>query len=154
MVFLIYTYCCGLNSLLPDMIDKVICAEIIDPKQDLLLYDIKTNMIHGPCGNINYNSPCMKGGKCRKRYQCELLKDMQTGDDGYPKYWRRSPSEGGFTIKVKDMELDNHWVVPFNPVLSRTFNAHINVEYCNSVKSIKYICKYVNKNSSGSFYHE
>jgi hypothetical protein len=43
------------------------------------------------------------------------------------------------------MELDNRWVVPYNPVLSRTFNAHINIEYCNSVKSIKYICKYVNR---------
>lgn len=30
-------------------------------------------------------------------------------------------------------------------VLSRTFLAQINVELCNSVKSIKHICKYVNK---------
>ena len=45
------------------------------------------------------------------------------------------------------MEIDNTWVVPYCPILSKIFNAHINVEYCNTVKSIKYICKYVNKGS-------
>ena len=43
------------------MIDKTICAEIPDPVQDPLLHNIvKTNMIHGPCGSSNSNSPCMK----------------------------------------------------------------------------------------------
>lgn len=38
-------------------------------------------------------------------------------------------------------------MVPYNPVLLRTCNAHVNVEYCHSVKSIEYVCKYVNKGS-------
>ncbi|GBP95553.1 hypothetical protein EVAR_67759_1 [Eumeta japonica] len=70
---------------------------------------------------------------------------MVHGEDGYPKYRRRSPTDGGRTFKLN--EIDNRWIVPYNPVLSRPFGTHINVESCNSVKSIKYICKYVNKGS-------
>ncbi|KMQ93371.1 hypothetical protein RF55_6535 [Lasius niger] len=125
------------NQLGQIVIDDVICAEIPDLNKDPLLYDIvKSNMIHGPCGSINHNSPLMKEGRCSKRYPRPLRKDTQTGDDGYPQYRRRSPSDGGFIIDINGMQLDNRWVVPYNPVLSRTFNAHINIEYCNSVKSI------------------
>ena len=44
-------------------------------------------------------------------------------------------------------EIDNQWVVSYSPLLSKTFNTHINFEYCNSVKAIKYICKCVTKGS-------
>lgn len=132
----------------PNMLNSIICAEVPDPENDPLLHEIvKSNMIHGPCGTVNANSPCMKDGKCTKRYPRECVKETQTGDDGYPLYRRRCVADGGFTVKVKKLELDNRLVVPYNPVLLRIFSAHINVEACNSVKSIKYICKYVNKGS-------
>ncbi|GBM59735.1 hypothetical protein AVEN_40656-1 [Araneus ventricosus] len=47
--------------------------------------------------------------------------------------------------KYHEVEIDNRWVVPDSPILSKVFQAHINVEYRNFVKSIKYICKYINK---------
>jgi hypothetical protein len=104
-------------------------------------------MIHGPCGTKNPNSPCMVDGKCTKRFPRPYVKETQTADDGYPLYRRLPPEDCGHTFNVRGMSLSNEWVVPYNPVLSRSFNAHINVEMCNSVKSIKYICKYVNKGS-------
>ncbi|GBM81939.1 hypothetical protein AVEN_4092-1 [Araneus ventricosus] len=104
-------------------------------------------MIHGPCGNFNMNLPCMKDERCSKKYPRQLIKETQTGDDGYPKYRRRSPEDGGCTAKIyfrgKEIYIDNKWVVPYSPLLSKMFHPHINVEYCKSVKSIKYICKYI-----------
>ncbi|GFV18973.1 helitron_like_N domain-containing protein [Trichonephila clavipes] len=108
-------------------------------------------MIHGPCDAFNNNSSCMSDGKCTKRYPRKLVSDTITDKDGYPLYHRRSVEDGSKSVVLKvrniDIEADNRWIVPYSPLLSKTFKAHINVEYCNSVKSIKYICKYVNKGS-------
>ncbi|CAF1513734.1 unnamed protein product [Rotaria magnacalcarata] len=144
------------NKIKADQIDSVISAELPDPERDPQLFEIiiKT-MIHCPCGSINSNSPCMENKKCTKRYPKQLLHDTETGDDGYPSYRRRSSEDGGIKVKIKmrinnsiqEIEIDNKWVVAYCPLLSRTFQAHINMEYCNSVKSIKYICKYVNEGS-------
>lgn len=134
-----------------DQIDDIICAEIPDHEADPDLHDVITNMIHGPCGAINPQSPCMVDGKCSKRYPRKLTAETVTGNDGYPLYRRRSPDDNGRTIttKVKRMDfvVDNSWIVPYSPLISKTFKTHCNVEYCNSVKSIKYICKYVTKGS-------
>ena len=41
--------------------------------------------------------------------------------------------------------LDNKYAVPYNPYLSKKYNAHINVEICSSIQSCKYLYKYVYK---------
>ncbi|XP_076298040.1 uncharacterized protein LOC143217539 [Lasioglossum baleicum] len=136
----------------PAQIDDVIRAEFPDPAQDPELYSVvKNHMVHGPCGFLNLLSPCMREGRCSKKYPRAFVRETITGDDGYPTYKRRSPAQGGFTATLRyggrDIIVDNSWVVPYSPVLSRTLKAHINVEFCSSVQSIKYICKYVNKGS-------
>ncbi|CAF1468876.1 unnamed protein product [Rotaria magnacalcarata] len=149
------------DKIKPDEIDSVISAELPDRQQDPRLFQIIVkNMIHEPCGSINPGSSCMKDGKGTKRYPRQLLRDTKTGEDGYPPYRRRSSEDGGFKAKIKvksgnsiqEIEIDNKWVVPYCPLLSRIFQAHINDEYCNSVKSIKYICKYINKGSDQAMF--
>uniref|UniRef100_A0A8D8YMS1 ATP-dependent DNA helicase n=2 Tax=Cacopsylla melanoneura TaxID=428564 RepID=A0A8D8YMS1_9HEMI len=141
------------DKISPHQVDSFISAEIPNKDQDPILFEIITkSMIHGPCGTLNATSPCMKDGKCSKKYPKSFVSETQTGEDGYPTYRRRSPAEGGetFALKLKngvECDVDNRWVVPYCPLLSRLFKAHINVEYCHSVKSIKYVCKYVNKGS-------
>lgn len=140
------------EKIIPNQIDSIISAEIPDETIDPELFDVvKKNMVHGPCGEINPNSPCMIDGNCSKRYPRQLVKDTITGNDGYPLYRRRSTDDNGKSTVIKvrnqDIVVDNRWIVPYSPILSKMFKAHINVEYCNSVKSIKYICKYINKGS-------
>ena len=47
---------------------------------------------------------------------------------------------------MKDgVPLDNRHIVPYNPYLSKKYNAHINVEICSTINSCKYLYKYVYK---------
>ncbi|GBO98476.1 hypothetical protein EVAR_95_1 [Eumeta japonica] len=108
------------DKIYPTDIDKIIQAEFPNPQNDPELYNIVVkNMIHGPCGPLNLNAPCMSDGKCTKKYPKPYLDDTKTEDDGYPKYRRRSPKNGGFTAKIRlqgrdELEIDNQWVVPYN----------------------------------------
>ncbi|GFW79935.1 helitron_like_N domain-containing protein [Trichonephila clavipes] len=147
------------TKICPDQVDSIINAEIPDKEEDPILYEVVTkNMIHGPFCNRNRKAPCIVDGKCSKRFPRQMLQETQTGDDGYPLYRRRKPDDGGHVVPGRATEfgmledVDNSWVVPYSPLLCRIFKAHINVEYCNSVKSIKYICKYVTKGSDAAMF--
>ena len=44
-------------------------------------------------------------------------------------------------------------MVPYSPILSKLFSAHINVEACSSMCAIKYICIYINKGSDQAIFN-
>ncbi|XP_045453744.1 uncharacterized protein LOC123663048 [Melitaea cinxia] len=79
-----------------------ILNQLPDQDEDPTLYDIVVrNMIHGPCGALNPNSPCMHEGKCSKKFPKPYQSQTSTGDDGYPKYRRLSPEEGGRKAAIR-----------------------------------------------------
>ncbi|CAN1769842.1 hypothetical protein LINPERHAP1_LOCUS11421 [Linum perenne] len=127
----------------PSHIDSVISAEIPDVIADPQCYDVVSRlMLHGPCGHLFPNSPCMVTEKCTKHYPKKFNPETTIDEDGFPRYRRR---ENGRTIEKSGVHLDNRYVVPYNRYLLLRFDAHINVEICNKSRAIKYLFKYINK---------
>ena len=111
--------------------DKIVCAEIPDPDLNPKLYSIvKRCMMHSPCGVARKHAPCMRDGKCTKKFPKTFAECTTTGNDSYPVYQR---SNNNRTVQVCGIKLDNRWVVPYNPYLLLKYNAHINVEICSTV---------------------
>ena len=82
----------------------------------------------------------MRDGSCSKQFPKKFSGTTSSTKDGYPLYRRRENSR---TVEVGD--IDNRWVVPYNPYLLLKFNGHINVEICSTVSAVKYLYKYVYK---------
>jgi hypothetical protein len=126
-----------------EAIDNLVCAEIPDEHHNPRLHQlVLKHMIHGPCGSSHIRAPCMDNGECSKGFPKPYADETQQNVDGYPRYKRR------FNLKqyeVRKFYVDNSWVVPYNPYLLLKFNCHINVEVCATVKSVKYLFKYVYK---------
>ncbi|XP_063991156.1 uncharacterized protein LOC135169788 [Diachasmimorpha longicaudata] len=99
----------------PDVIDKYISAEIPDPEGDTILHDAVMKQ--------------MIHGPCGNWY-------------GYPAYQRRNT---GSYDRANGSSTNNQYVVPYNSKLLKLFGCHINVEVVTSIKSVKYLYKYIYK---------
>ncbi|CAN1787491.1 ATP-dependent DNA helicase pif1 [Linum perenne] len=137
-----------LNKLLEEITVKKIfgrttAPEIPDRYSDPKCYEVVTKfMIHGPCGSLNPTSSCTVEGKCTKHFPKKYCSQTTIDEDGFPRYRRR---ENGSFVTVNNITLANRFVVPYNRYLLLRFQAHINLEFCNKSRSIKYLFKYINK---------
>ncbi|XP_019188283.1 PREDICTED: uncharacterized protein LOC109182587 [Ipomoea nil] len=120
-----------------------VAGEIPDEKKEAEYYQaVEEFMMHGPCGKARTNSPCMVNARCSKHFPKRFVDSSTFDDDGYPVYRRR---DNGSVVTKNGIALDNRYVVPHNRYLLLKYKAHINVEWCNQSRSIKYLFKYVNK---------
>lgn len=126
-------------------IDEIVSTKIPDKETDPVAFaPIENHMIHGPCGDVNKNSPCMEKGKCKKHFPKKFFNQTSVDNDRYLMYRQRN---NGAFVEKKGIKLDNYFAVPYNRNLLVKFDAHINIEICNQHRSIKYLFKYVNKGS-------
>ena len=120
----------------------LVCAET--PGKDTFpeLYQTVTKfMMHGPCGVANPILHAWRMASVQRSF-LKISQKLTMECDGYPQYRRR---DDGKYIMKNGVPLDNRHIVPYNPYLSKKYNAHINIEICSTINSCKYLYKYVYK---------
>ncbi|GBM66306.1 hypothetical protein AVEN_220068-1 [Araneus ventricosus] len=109
----------------PESIDLIVSAELPDETLDSRLHEIvKAAMIHGPCGVLNPDSVCMADCVCRNGYPKQFREATTENVDGYPMHRRRDNANH---VTLNGNVIDNTWIGPYNPYLTKKYNAHINV---------------------------
>lgn len=105
-------------------IDSVICARI--PEDETLLPLVERFMMHTH-GNL-----CARDANtCKKRFPKPLALETHIDERGFPVYQRLSQRD--------------RYVVPYNIILLKMANSHVNVELACNVNLIMYLYKYMFK---------
>ena len=127
-------------------------------KRDIILEKRNSRLLriretHRAYDSLQYPSIFWEGhGRCTKEFPKKLKREIQSGENDYPKY-RRSPDDGGFKATIRQENqgkktVDNKWMVSYSPLLCKAFSANINAKYYNSIKPINCMCKYINKGTN------
>ena len=66
--------------------------------------------MHGPCGDLNPQCPCMEQGRCRYGYPKPLCEETFIRENVLPYYRRRDSA-------IRTPRGDNQLVAPYNPAL-------------------------------------
>lgn len=127
-----------------DDIDRYVTAEL-PPEYDPLHALVSEFMIHGPC-----NQRCLKDdGSCSKGFPKAYRNITEFAVNGFPRY-RRREQEMRRQDEGERRDLSNAYVVPYNRYLLNKYKAHINIEVCSSLRSVKYLFKYLYKGNDRS----
>ncbi|XP_012849577.1 PREDICTED: uncharacterized protein LOC105969365 [Erythranthe guttata] len=126
----------------PAVYDQLISAEIPIGSNLFLRECVIKHMMHGPCGDANPKNVCMRDGHCKNHFPKEFSDQTTAGKNGYAAYRRR---DDGQRVLVRNVLLDNRFVVPYCPFLLSKFDCHINVDICADAKLVKYLYKYIHK---------
>ena len=128
------------------VVDRAVAAEIPDkddPVQRRLYQVVTTSLMYGPCGPFDPTMPCCDdAGRCTKGFPFTFEEHTEVPDEKYPVYRRR---DNGRFVTKRGCQLDNRWVIPYNPYLTSKYGAHINVQVCTSIRAVKYLYKYIHK---------
>jgi hypothetical protein len=114
------------------------------------LHDLVTSFqLHGPCAE----KQCTKNGfrsngKCQKHFPMDFAEETTYAGPGNDAQYARPDDGTSFTKPRGDYVFNNRNVVPYNAILTMFIRAHCNVELCQSSKSIKYLVKYLTKETS------
>ncbi|KAL6730507.1 hypothetical protein Aduo_001478 [Ancylostoma duodenale] len=117
-------------------VDNANRAEIPKREQELQAFaTVISFMIHRKCGAEDVPSPCMRDGKCSKRFPKQLGDRTSMDVDGYPKYRKRNNT----TVEINGSVYGDEWVVPTNLYLLTKFSCHL-LSNTNTTKVREYVC--------------
>ena len=118
--------------------------------QKLRYYDyVKGLMTHFPCKDDDL-AYCKEGKKhhwtrCCKGFPHEKQQDTIMCDNCYPQYKRNSNNVFTLVRSGKFYQAGDEYVVPHNPYLLLKYRCHINVEVVSTIRTMKYMFKYIFK---------
>ncbi|EFO87587.1 hypothetical protein CRE_05635 [Caenorhabditis remanei] len=151
--------CLEVSITTAEQVDEIISAEVPDfptdtnspnYEDDLRYYNLVRDMMtHAPCEHDN-DAYCMKDKKshwrtCTKGFPKQFSDETVLCDNEYPKYRRTRKNVFIFMRKGRRVIAGSDYVVPHSRKLLMKHGCHINVEIVSSLKSIKYVFKYIHK---------
>lgn len=107
---------------------------------------VESQLVHGPCGPVYPNAPCIVNDKCSKGFPKRRREPTVLAENLYPEYARLN-DDITWSNRNRKLIFNTRFVVPFNAFLTKKDSAHINVEIARRVHSIKYLVKYIYKGS-------